>query len=123
MGRTARALFGANVRIVDWPCNRCPDLSLGLLAIGLGSCPVRKATCPAVTRRARLIFDHAKRGCAYGPLATIGFGIRIEARALGTGRLRRPILAGVCARVLPSKHRGHRFGLTAFGSRLGGSVR
>jgi hypothetical protein len=30
MGRAARALFRADVRVVDWPCNRCSDLSLGL---------------------------------------------------------------------------------------------
>ena len=36
MGRAARALFGANVRIVDWPCNRRSDFGVGLRAI----CPL-----------------------------------------------------------------------------------
>jgi hypothetical protein len=36
------ALFGPDVRIMDWPCNRCPDFSLGLRAISsLGAaCPI-----------------------------------------------------------------------------------
>ena len=33
MARGSRAFFGADVRIVDWPCDCCPDLSLGLRAI------------------------------------------------------------------------------------------
>ena len=33
MGRAGRVLFRADVRIVGWSCNRCPDRSLGFRTI------------------------------------------------------------------------------------------
>ena len=73
MGRAGRALFRADVLIVDWPCNRCPDRSLELRTVrALGGSRAEKQR-PAVSRRARLMFDHAYVGTPNRPLATIGF--------------------------------------------------
>jgi hypothetical protein len=41
MGRAAWALFGPDVGIVDWPCDCCPDVSLGLCAIRALGCGFR----------------------------------------------------------------------------------
>jgi hypothetical protein len=59
---------------VDWPCNRCSDRSLGLCAIrALGGSRAEKQRAQLVSRRARLMFDHAYVRYPNRPLATIGF--------------------------------------------------
>jgi hypothetical protein len=56
---------------ISWIGLRCSDLGVGLRAVSPLGQPVRNATCPAVSRRARLIFDHAPAGCAQRPTGTI----------------------------------------------------
>jgi len=73
MGRAGRALFRADVRIVDWLVIAALIAAWLCATRALGGSRAEKQRAQLVSRRARLMFDHAYVRSPNRPLATIGF--------------------------------------------------